>query len=310
MTFRAAREFHLSPAGRGQGISCDANGAFIDSIPLLRRVRVGEGDRWEARDQDQLSNDLTAHFGLPIDIAAKWSGLNAIATALNAGNIVKAQLVTLHLEFPEPPDFAKAVDTDLFKFVHGLIASDLIKAGWNPDLHPRWPGGAPDSQGGRFAPKGDSPGIGHNKGPALDPEPEANAAETLPESEEGASLAAELGAAAALAVPILLATTGSLNEGEDQELEDFHWHHAWPMYLGGLQEQLLSKLPAKLHMQYHARLQRIAPHRKGTKYYASLDPETRAKLLRAVAQTTREFDAEFGTHLYEDMLRNGFPANP
>jgi hypothetical protein len=28
-------------------------------------------------------------------------------------------------------------------------------ADWNPDAHPRWPEGAPDSQGGRFAPKDD-----------------------------------------------------------------------------------------------------------------------------------------------------------
>jgi hypothetical protein len=31
---------------------------------------------------------------------------------------------------------------------------------WDSDLHPRWPQGAPDSQGGRFAPKGDGTTIG------------------------------------------------------------------------------------------------------------------------------------------------------
>ena len=58
------------------------------------------------------------------------------------------------------------------------------RAGWDPDKHPRWPEGAPDSQGGRFreagggtatpkvsapkaAPAPERPGIGHNGGPAL-----------------------------------------------------------------------------------------------------------------------------------------------
>jgi len=308
----AAREFRLSPAGSGRGLSCDADGAFIDSIPLLARVRVGGRELWEARDSDELSQDLTSRFGLPIDIAAKDSGLKAIAKALSAGNVVHAQLVALHLQFPQPPEVTKAAEAggDLLKFILELHASGLIKADWNPDLHPRWPAGAPDSQGGQFAPKGGpAAGIGHNKGPALDPEPEAEAAESAGEVE-GESVLAEIGAAAALAVPILLATTGSLNEGEDQEVADFHWHHSWPKYLGGTQDQSLSKLPAKLHIQYHAELQRIAPHRLGTQHYENLSPAKRIELLRKVAEMTKKFDSEHGTNLYQDMLRNGFPVNP
>ncbi|MGB8365697.1 MAG: hypothetical protein WCE20_14395, partial [Rhizomicrobium sp.] len=42
--------------------------------------------------------------------------------------------------------------SELIKFIPGLHWSDLIK--WAPAEHPRWPAGTSDSQGGRFAPKG------------------------------------------------------------------------------------------------------------------------------------------------------------
>lgn len=73
----------------------------------------------------------------------------------------------------------------------------FVKAGpWDASKHPRWPAGAPDSQGGRFAPTDSSegtappdgpppdvpplivtsrkppPGIGHNQGPPLEEPPE------------------------------------------------------------------------------------------------------------------------------------------
>jgi len=81
--------------------------------------------------------------------------LSAIAAALNAGNIARAQLVTLHLQFPNPPPLARAVTShnELSKFIRELHWSGLIKAGWDSDQHPRWPAGTPDSQGGQFAPK-------------------------------------------------------------------------------------------------------------------------------------------------------------
>jgi hypothetical protein len=40
---------------------------------------------------------------------------------------------------------------DFVEFVRVLDASGLIKADWDSDEHPRWPAGAPDSQGGQFA---------------------------------------------------------------------------------------------------------------------------------------------------------------
>jgi hypothetical protein len=92
-----------------------------------------------------------------------------------------------------------AIHLPLFKR-HIEAARLLAKAGpWDSSKHPRWPAGAPESQGGRFAPAGSSgswvaslpdtdkpptelpqievpavppPGIGHNQGPPLEEPPE------------------------------------------------------------------------------------------------------------------------------------------
>lgn len=161
MTIQPVREFKLSPAGSGRGVSCDANGAFIDSIPLLKRTFANGRETWLPRGCPDISDELGERYGLPIDISSKAAGLSAIANALNVGNVVRAQLVALHLQFPEPPSITKDADGDeraLIKFIRDLDLGGLIKANWDADEHPRWPAGAPDSQGGRFAPKGEGGG--------------------------------------------------------------------------------------------------------------------------------------------------------
>lgn len=149
------REFRLSPPGGGRGLSCDASGAFIGNVPLLKR---SGNDQWEPRDCEQLSKLIGAEFGLPIDMSLKMGGLNAISRALNEGNIAKAQIATVLLAIPDQPPFGKSANalSDRIKFIRDLFLSNLIKADWDSDEHPRWPAGAPDSQGGQFAPKGEA----------------------------------------------------------------------------------------------------------------------------------------------------------
>ncbi len=155
MNTQTIREFRLSPPGGGRGISCDVNGAFVGSVPLLKRARVNGRDIWQPRECGQLSKQIGANFGLPIDMSSKMGGLNAISRALNEGDIARAQVATVLLGIPEPPSLSKGVHSrgDLIKFIRDLHWSGLIKSDWNSDEHPRWPAGAPDSQGGRFAPK-------------------------------------------------------------------------------------------------------------------------------------------------------------
>lgn len=149
-------EFRLSQAGRGHGVSCDANGAFVGAAPLLKRSSSGNSDRWEPRDCGELSKQIGGQFGLPIDISSRSGGLRAICNALNEGDVPRAQIATVLLGIPEPPPLEKGARSReaLIKFIRDLHWSGLIKADWNPDEHPRWPAHAPDSQGGRFAPKG------------------------------------------------------------------------------------------------------------------------------------------------------------
>ena len=147
------REFRLAPPGSGRGVSCDAKGAFVAATPLLKRN--GE-DRWEPRDCAELSKQIGADFGLPIDMSAKMGGIKAISHALNEGDIARAQIAAVLLAIPDAPPLVKGTRSrnDVIKFVRDLDWSGLIKANWDSDEHPRWPSGAPDSQGGQFAPKG------------------------------------------------------------------------------------------------------------------------------------------------------------
>ena len=102
------RKFVLSE--RGHGVSCDASGAFIDSIPLLEQTPASGAVAWQSRDPEALSDELSMHFGLPIDMSSKASALNAIAEALSNCSIARAQLVTLHMQFPDPPSAGKGRD--------------------------------------------------------------------------------------------------------------------------------------------------------------------------------------------------------
>jgi hypothetical protein len=72
------REFRLSP----QGVSCDGNGAFLGAVPLLKRSHANGKDRWQPIDGEQLCKQISAQFGLPVDMSRKMGGLKTIAEAL------------------------------------------------------------------------------------------------------------------------------------------------------------------------------------------------------------------------------------
>ena len=68
-------EFHLSPHGAG-GLSCDVDGAFVGSIPVLRK---SDRDEWHPRDCEELSEQIGEFYGLPVDMSSKAGGLKAVA---------------------------------------------------------------------------------------------------------------------------------------------------------------------------------------------------------------------------------------
>ena len=151
--------------------------------------------------------------------------ISAAATRLNAGDEVAAQCALDSLDLtafseggtafaagvarqfsvhvPDIVSFGQQThENTLAKTLQALLFVQpsafhrLVKAGpWDESKHPRWPAGAPDSQGGRFASSGSSEGvpspgepppdvppltvyahkkptIGHNQGPPLDEPPE------------------------------------------------------------------------------------------------------------------------------------------
>ena len=149
-------EFRLSPLGKG-GVFCDEGGAFVGAVPMLARTRRNGKDEWRPRDCDDLSQEMSALYGLPVDMSSKRGGLTAIAKALNDGDMARAQVATVLLRIPNPPSLSKGAPSrqEMIELAGDLHWSGLLKADWDPDQHPRWPAGRADSQGGQFAPKGD-----------------------------------------------------------------------------------------------------------------------------------------------------------
>jgi hypothetical protein len=158
-------QFHLSPR-RSVGVFCGEDGAFVAAIPMLARARSNGKDEWRPRDCADLSREMSAQYGLPIDMASKSGGLAVIAKALNKGDLARAQIATLLLGLPDPPCLSKGAPSReaMIKLASDLRWSRLLKADWDPDEHPRWPAGAPDSQGGKFAPKDDDTASGQSSG--------------------------------------------------------------------------------------------------------------------------------------------------
>jgi hypothetical protein len=148
-----ARWFRLATKPDGIRMRCDENGTFWGPVSLFTRIANAMGRRsWVPRAVSELNRELTALSGLPIDLAAKMNGLNAVARALNGGNIALAQVAMLNLHLPDLPDLRKAAASEhLFGIALHLWESGILKsAEFEPTKHPRWPRGAPASQGGRF----------------------------------------------------------------------------------------------------------------------------------------------------------------
>jgi hypothetical protein len=128
--------FRLTPLAAGRGISCDARGCYAGMVPLLERRRdSGSREFWSARPQPDLDEALSTRYGHPVDMSAKLGGLSAIADALNRGDVFRAQLGTLALRLPDPPESASSADPRrLAALLHG---SDMLRRGQtsSPPVH-------------------------------------------------------------------------------------------------------------------------------------------------------------------------------
>ncbi len=153
------RRFGLSGVF-GIGVSCGADGVFVGAIPLLKKVcrteASGRPDQWEVRPVPDINRDLGVCYGVPVEFDRKIGGLLLIAEALGRGDLIHAQIATLHLQIPDPPVLLGLAQApgEMIQLAWQLQASGLLKADWEPAKHPRWPAGSPGGIGGEFAPAG------------------------------------------------------------------------------------------------------------------------------------------------------------
>jgi hypothetical protein len=122
------RHFRFSPVGT-RGVSCDANGAFVGPVPLLKRTADLYGrETWVPRSTAALNADLGFCYDLPVDVTSRTDNLTVIAWALNDDNIVKTKIATLHAQFPDLPPRIRSYEetTALAKALHqsGILKED------------------------------------------------------------------------------------------------------------------------------------------------------------------------------------------
>jgi hypothetical protein len=124
---------------------------FVGDVPLLQAAgRAGVNRQWSARPISELNEELSAQYGLPIDVAAKASALALIAAAFNRGDLAMAAIATVQMQFPDPP-LTKGWETEneVTRRALELHRSRLLKF-WDPAKHPRT--GTPPNPGW-FAPE-------------------------------------------------------------------------------------------------------------------------------------------------------------
>jgi hypothetical protein len=147
------RGFSVSADKGADNISCNARGVFVGHIPLLEEV----GRSWRPRPTAELNCELTDCYRLPVDITAKANALALIAHALNRGDLAMAAIATVQMQIPDPPSLAKGSENldSIARRARELARSGLLKADWDPALHPR--AGVPPNPGW-FAPDGQGSG--------------------------------------------------------------------------------------------------------------------------------------------------------
>jgi len=131
----AARTFRLSPGV----ISCERDGLFVGAVPLERGGLDGRDGLWRVRPIAELNDDLSACYDLPVDVAGKAAGLAGVARALDRGDLALAQIASLGLQFPDPPELEKSDRTaeDVQAMAAQLFWSGLLKGDWDETKHPR-----------------------------------------------------------------------------------------------------------------------------------------------------------------------------
>lgn len=151
--------WRVSERKGGLGLHCAEDGLFLGGTPLLER----NVDAFAPRAQHDLEALLSRGFGFSVSLDRAMSGLAAVSSALNAGDLCRAHIAAVHLRMPDLPDAFARLDMQLEDLALKLdriakttAVGDWNPArggGWDPDKHPR-AGTAPNP--GWFATTGGS----------------------------------------------------------------------------------------------------------------------------------------------------------
>lgn len=153
-------ELHSAPFP--EGMHCSAAGAFVNNVPLLRRVSAKVGrQNWAPRDPDLLSVDLGSGYCLEIEAKQLLPEFTILAKALNKGDLSAAAAILATMDLPAFPKrtngrLNRAEQSPLAKTLRELSLLKGDEAPKNPDFeerHPRQPKNSPGGVGGQFAPK-------------------------------------------------------------------------------------------------------------------------------------------------------------
>jgi hypothetical protein len=145
------RAFSLAAEPASGVVSCGVHGVFVGDVPLLQVVGgAGVSRQWSVRPISELNEELSAQYGLPVDVAAKANALALIAAALNRGDLAMAAIATVQMQFPDPPlTKGRETEHEIARRALELHRSRLLKF-WDPAKHPRT--GTPPNPGW-FAPE-------------------------------------------------------------------------------------------------------------------------------------------------------------
>jgi len=139
-SFQAIREYRLEAPGHARGPSCDRDGPALGPVRLLRKSDMG----FEPRPAEELSRLFTTIFARPTDCAGLTPGLQAVANAINRGDLALAMIATTQMRLPTlSEEEARRAAT----------AVRLAEASEDDPDHPGWPKGTPGGLGGKFRPK-------------------------------------------------------------------------------------------------------------------------------------------------------------
>ncbi len=105
------RAFSLAAKRASGAMSCGVNGVFVGGVPLLQAA-AGAKRQWSVRPISELNEELSAQYGLPVDVAAKANALALIAAAFNRGDLAMTAIATVQMQFPDPP-LTKGRETEL-----------------------------------------------------------------------------------------------------------------------------------------------------------------------------------------------------